>query len=178
MIDDGKCVSWPTKVGTSYLICGKRKSYFPFQCLLGPDWPVVVIVYVLIFVINAVILYVISPLGWPPVLIGVVGALILLFIYSLVACSDPGIIYKNDYTPLHTVEDPQNRDVEDPMHAQNQTVLITSTTHSTPTIHRSNNPAVPNTMECGQCEFKRPVTARHCSYCKTCIDDLDHHCPW
>eukprot|EP01032_Pedospumella_encystans_P008432 gene8432-10011_t len=39
-------------------------------------------------------------------------------------------------------------------------------------------PAVPHTIECGQCDLRRPYTARHCDYCKLCVDNLDHHCPW
>ena len=39
-------------------------------------------------------------------------------------------------------------------------------------------PSVPHTIECGQCDLRRPFTARHCEYCKLCIDNLDHHCPW
>jgi predicted amidophosphoribosyltransferase len=38
--------------------------------------------------------------------------------------------------------------------------------------------ALERTMECGNCLLHRPMTARHCSYCKACIKELDHHCPW
>ncbi|CAM9413524.1 unnamed protein product [Chrysoparadoxa australica] len=33
-------------------------------------------------------------------------------------------------------------------------------------------------VECGACEIRRPITARHCSICRACIRDLDHHCPY
>lgn len=57
-------------------------------------------VYVLIIVINTIVLSVISPLGWPPVFIGIVGAVALLICYSLAACSDNGMIFKNPPTSV------------------------------------------------------------------------------
>lgn len=63
LIDDEKSVSKPIKIGTSYLLYGKRKSSFPFHCLVGPDWPMIILTYTLIIIVNAVILGVISPLG-------------------------------------------------------------------------------------------------------------------
>jgi len=100
-----------------------------------------------------------------PVLIGIVGVFLLLWKYSFVACSAPGIIYRNDMTtdqqlqPMITSNDPEN-----PQHSTTQTIT---------TITRP-----PGAMECGHCNMLRPGSARHCIYCKTCIEDLDHHCPW
>ena len=70
LTDDGTCVAAPIRVGQSILLYGKKKSYFPLQVFVGPDWPMIVIVYGLIIVINVVVLGVVSPLGWPPVMIG------------------------------------------------------------------------------------------------------------
>lgn len=164
--DDGTFSCYPRNIGGSFLLYGKKRSHFPYQCYVGPDWPIVVIVYFLVIVIDAIVLYIISPLGWPPVLIGVIGAILLLWKYSSVACSDPGIIYKNDIggyqTQLLLTIDPENQNVE------GLTNAVTNTVHQ----HQ------PNSMECGQCQIVRPNSARHCTYCSTCIDDLDHHCPW
>lgn len=173
-IDDGKCVSWPTRIGGQILLYGKRKSYFPYHCMVGPDWIIVVLVYFLIIAINAIVLGVISPLGWPPVLIGLVGMACLLAAYSSVACSDPGIIYKNDFTPESTANDGVG-DIEDPACGASIAITAGSSVVTTPPRAMLD---VPNTMDCGQCEFKRPYSARHCTYCEVCIDELDHHCPW
>jgi hypothetical protein len=97
LVDDGLAVAWPTRVGSSLLFYGKKKSKFPFHCMAGPDWPLAMGVYFLIIIVNTGVLALISPLGWPPVLIGIFAALCLLVAFSVVACSDPGIIYKNDY---------------------------------------------------------------------------------
>ena len=98
LVDDLKSVKLcasPVRIGGSLLLCGRRRSQFPFQCLLGPDWPMVLLVYVLIIGINAIVLGVVSTgLGWPVLLIGLTGTAFLLYFYSAVACSDPGIIFK------------------------------------------------------------------------------------
>jgi hypothetical protein len=162
MMDNGKPVTAPTRIGSSILLCGRRKSYFPNHCLVGPDWPFVVCVFFLIVVINGVVLGVVSPLGWPPVLIGIIGAIALLVSYSMTVFSDPGIVYKSDYSLAESI---QEGDIEESSH--------TSTTpiRQAPNLNQA-------TIECGNCQFQRPRTAHHCTYCKTCVEKLDHHCPW
>ena len=174
LFDDGNPVLRPTRIGLSMLFYGKRKSYFPFHCMVGPDWIFVAFVFAAIIVINIVILYVISPIGWIPVVIGLVGAICLLVTYAQTVFSDPGIIYKNDFTPqvptvsytppdqTSDIESNSNRNEKSPFAVSPNTVM----------------PSVPHTIECGQCDLRRPYTARHCEYCKVCIDNLDHHCPW
>lgn len=206
MVDDNRFLCWPRKVGKSILCYGQRKSVFPYHCLVGPDWCAVVFVYFAIIAAHGVILGVASPLGWPPILIGAVGGTALLAAYSVTVFSDPGIIYKNDY-PVPEDEEAVSlthavvmQEVDDPMHqssspnARLTPAVIHPASGSTSNIAMSTLPmgransrfrAVggvdhhhKDTMECGQCNFRRPTTARHCSYCGVCIDDLDHHCPW
>ena len=163
MRDDGKPVEHPTRIGISILFYGKRKSSFPFHCMVGPDWPFVVGVYMMIVGINAGVLYAIHPIGWPLVLIGAVGAIALLWAYSMTVFSDPGIVYKNDYpSPDDRIDVERGSNLTTPIMKNSSSIM----------------PAVPHTIECGQCELRRPYTARHCDYCKLCIDNLDHHCPW
>jgi hypothetical protein len=162
--DDGQAVSAPVRVGISILFYGKRKSRFPFHCMVGPDWPFIIAVFFLIICINTGVLYVISPIGWIPVVIGVIGTLAVLFAYCRTAFSDPGIVYKNDYPDPNAQRDLESN--------ENPTTL-----HS-PIAASSAMPAVPHTIECGHCDLRRPYTARHCDYCKLCVDNLDHHCPW
>lgn len=239
LADDHSYVRNPVKVGNFILLYGRRRSSFPHHCMVGPDWPFVVVVFFLIFIVNAVILYVISPLGWPPVLIGVVGALGLLGSYSVVAFSDPGIVYRNEYSEnnfspppipsltytatvssaiLPTAGDGRINadvsskssssasetdvaavdDVESGSHERLLPLASASPTLGTGSVsvHQTSIPGPPvistppsiaptrvafaleRTMECGNCLLHRPMTARHCSYCKTCIKELDHHCPW
>jgi hypothetical protein len=189
LINNGKFSCAPVRVGSSILLCGKKRSFFPFHCLVGPDWPVVILVYLLIISINVVVLAVVSPLGWPPVLIGSVGALALLYAYSAVSCSDPGIIFKND---CNRISDYNNDDIEDPLYERaqltttlsnqnnemNSPTVIAPVNTSSPPFSSSNPPTIQQTMDCGSCEFKRPHSSRHCQYCEVCIDELDHHCPW
>jgi hypothetical protein len=116
-------------------------------------------------------------MGWPPVLIGLIGAVVLLLTYSCVACSDPGIIYKNDYENIH---EEKNSSDEESLTASNEKQQGDSNNINT---NRSNSRTViinkvPETIECGQCQLNRPFSGRHCHYCKVCIDELDHHCPW
>jgi hypothetical protein len=117
----------------------------------------VLLVYFLILGVNAIVLGVVSPLGWPPVMIGLFGCAFLLLAFSMVSCSDPGIIYKNDYD-IPDVEDTHDQGKDDE--------VIVSTTKRASTI------------ECGQCELRRPFSGHHCHYCKVCVNELDHHCPW
>jgi hypothetical protein len=59
----------------------------------------------------------------------------------------------------------------------------TTTTHIndlTITTSKYHVPIIPiiRTIECGQCQLERPRSARHCIYCGSCCEGLDHHCPW
>eukprot|EP01031_Cornospumella_fuschlensis_P037335 gene37335-45328_t len=148
MVDDGSFTCWPRRIGSR------------------PDWPLVALVYFLIISINVIILSVASPLGWPPILIGLIGAISLLTTYTLTVCSDPGIVYKNDYVAASTEAVPQ--DVESSPNSS----MLQQTNRPMEMVHSS------DLMECGQCQFLRPKCARHCTYCKVCVDELDHHCPW
>ena len=109
IIDDGKYVKYPVRIGKfpsgvenqntegSILLCGKRQSYFPFQCFVGPDWPMLILVYTLILVANISVLPKVYILGWPILLIGVTGFTLLLYFYTAVACSNPGIIFDEHF---------------------------------------------------------------------------------
>jgi hypothetical protein len=126
--DDGAahmCVGPKRRVGKGQyggqiLLCGKKDSYFPFHCMVGPDWPVVVIVYVLVIVIDAIVLPIISPLGWPVLLIGLFGFAVTLISYSAVACSDPGIIYDTETRNVNSDSPRNSHDLESGPLVQNQ----------------------------------------------------------
>lgn len=40
----------PVYVGRNILLCGRKDGVFPFQCLVGPDWPCMVVTYAIITV--------------------------------------------------------------------------------------------------------------------------------
>jgi hypothetical protein len=84
------------------------------------DWPVVVIVYVLVIVIDAIVLPIISPLGWPVLLIGLFGFAVTLISYSAVACSDPGIIYDTETRNVNSDSPRNSHDLESGPLVQNQ----------------------------------------------------------
>ena len=177
LIDDGKFECYPRKVGGSFLLYGKKKSYFPFHCSVGPDWIMVVLVFTIIIVANVVVLYIVSPLGWPPVLLGAVGAILLLCAYSGAAFTDPGTVFENDYSQIGAGSiEVANLNSGD--HAGDNKLGGDSMTSPINVTRPNNNNNNVRTMECGQCQFQRPLTARHCVYCQSCIDHLDHHCPW
>ena len=138
IIDDRKYVKSPIRVGIifpskpptdepsggSILLCGKRQSYFPFQCFVGPDWPMLILVYTLIISINIIILPIISFLGWPVLFIGISGFILLLYFYSAVACSDPGIIFIDDDGNLQ----PNNNHNHDQYEEENQPIMSFNST--------------------------------------------------
>lgn len=139
-IDDGTFETRPIRIGEYILFYGRRKSYFPLHCLLGPDWFLNVLVFALIVVIDGGVLYAVSPLGWPVILIGGVGACILLSSYTALAFSDPGIVYK-DNNPEPDIE-----------------LQSIEARRITPEIYR-NTPRVVQKIDCGHCKIKRPITS-------------------
>ena len=240
--NDGKCISTPIKIGNpntghSILLCGKRKSSFPFQLFIGPDWPMLILVYTLILIPNIIILPIVFTLGLPVQIIGLFGFLGLLYCYSAVSCSDPGIVFDDRVLKVDSVD---NIDEEKPIwkaeqsdsliapdesnvfpdNSNDRSFAIESSINdlstdseddpsrqilgqtvsnvnginvryadiqvqSTPTTSGANirnaaaasSSGAPTDIECGQCDIRRPYTARHCHHCGVCIDQLDHHCP-
>lgn len=304
LYDDDRFVTFPEYVGNHILCWGKKNSQFPAQCFLGPDWPVVLLTYAMIIGINVIVLAVVSPLGWPLVLVGAITCCILLYFYSATVGTESGIIFKKygavsssrtvdsakpatiinpELVSMHTTSDPppavpldddsarvqrasgaseadettpavqqlgeqhqqQHQHVQDKHdhgdiecgereHGENnhaegdecdstrhligssvnstqQASTVISTVTNPASVHPTGGfsvypgtggtvtgysssstgshqlppitvqpyvPAVPSTIECGQCDLQRPYSARHCSMCKVCVDGLDHHCPW
>ncbi len=109
LIDDGRSIGLcerPIRVGGSILLCGRRNSRFPNQCMIGPDWPCTVLVYVLVIGAHAIVLSLAAPcLGWPVLMLGLIGFCVLMWLYSAVACTNPGMVLKmapDSYTPYRS----------------------------------------------------------------------------
>mmetsp|Transcript_2362 Transcript_2362/g.3717 ORF Transcript_2362/g.3717 Transcript_2362/m.3717 type:complete len:392 (+) Transcript_2362:21-1196(+) len=93
LIDDDQ-VHCCSRIGRSWLICGKKKSRFPFQAFVGPDWPCMCVTYALIigpsilFINNIAILW-----GVPVIAVTVFLVCTTLLLFSMTACTDPGIVF-------------------------------------------------------------------------------------
>ena len=97
--------------------------------------------------------------GFPLVFGGIVWVLVNFFLFSA-ACSDPGFIPKqadDEHTYLHKHKF-DNWLLRDGIHGQ--------TTH------------LLKIKYCYTCNIYRPKRAIHCSECDTCIQQMDHHCPF
>lgn len=171
LVDKNNFEYSPIRIGEFILFYGRRRSFFPFHCLLGPDWLLNILVFGLIILIDGVVLWVIRALGWPVILIGGFGAAVLLISYTMVAFSDPGIVYKEDDDIEEQIALSQSSDSLAVGQSGNRSI--------TPEVFKP-MPRVPSAsrIDCGHCKIKRPMTSTHCGYCGTCIHGLDHHCPW
>jgi hypothetical protein len=146
---DGKFYLMPRRFKGFILLYGKKDSQFPFQAMVGPHYCCMIATYTLILVPSVFfILNVAVDWGIAMVIPSVVilGALIIIF--SLTACSDPGIAFD------------RNQDEEIGL------ALDGTSAHNV------------NLIECGTCKIKRPPNAFHCYDCGVCVSNLDHHCPW
>lgn len=78
---------WPRYVGENILICGRKRSYFPFQCFVGPDWPCMCWTYGLILGLSALWLYYVAvPQHIAVAVVGCVTGGCTVGFYSVAAC--------------------------------------------------------------------------------------------
>jgi len=49
-VDDDVFYTYPHFVGNNVLLCGRKNSRFPFHCMIGPEWPCMLLTYALICV--------------------------------------------------------------------------------------------------------------------------------
>ena len=90
--DDCYCCA---RVAKNWLICGRKRGRWPATCFVGPDWPCMCCTYSLILAPSGAFLVLVAPRVHAAVVAG--GALTLgalLAAFSLTACSDPGIVYR------------------------------------------------------------------------------------
>mmetsp|Transcript_43287 Transcript_43287/g.135503 ORF Transcript_43287/g.135503 Transcript_43287/m.135503 type:complete len:152 (+) Transcript_43287:376-831(+) len=102
--------------------------------------------------------------------IGLLGASLTVWAFTMTACADPGIVYRrragqraSHRSRAVSPEEPQ-----------------LSTDYSSRTSMRRDDDELLRlgyTM-CSICEVPRPPGAQHCYDCDVCVEDLDHHCPW
>ena len=100
----------PRKLGRHTLLLGWKRGTFPFRLMIGPDWPAVILTYSLILGISIPCLYLqYTYINIYVFIVGLVMISVLLAAYSATACSDPGIIYKEDYEDEEAKENPQTQ---------------------------------------------------------------------
>jgi len=86
---------WPRYIGGSILLCGRKRSRFPMQCFVGPDWPCMLVTYSCIIAPSVpFLLFTAFPMHPAVGVIGAVTLLSTLTAFSTTACSDPGIVYR------------------------------------------------------------------------------------
>lgn len=202
------CGSGPVRIGTkgqNILLCGKRRESFPYQCILGPDRAMVILTYLLIIGINCAVVPLVAALGLTVQVISITGAVGLLISYTCVACSDPGIIYKDPSYESHqchqcdvergagpkgvegkgavtinpVLGDSESRDSEDSDFdsREGKTLIRPNRNRNKGFGSSSSRTRTETLIECGQCGLQRPLSAKHCHDCGVCVDGLDHHCP-
>jgi palmitoyltransferase ZDHHC9/14/18 len=82
-----------TRIGKSLLIYGPRTSYFPIQCFWGVDWKCSIATYA--FVIVPTVWWLNNQTNPWVVTGGLCTFIFTLLAYSLTACSDPGIVFRD-----------------------------------------------------------------------------------
>lgn len=150
----------PLLIGNTILLYGLKNSHFPQQCLIGPDWPCMLVTIALIFVPTVFFLINVAAVLSPALIVlGVLSLILLLGIFLRTACSDPGIVFS------------EPRSIEE---GGSNTSLVIEEEKS----QNEASSASISVMQCSQCRINRPNTASHCYECNVCVDKLDHHCPW
>lgn len=140
----------PHWIGNSILFCGNKHLMFPFHCLMGPHWMIMLSSYAQILIYSLLFIFLVTenlPYGFT--LAAVISLCVLLATFSATAFSDPGIVYKTPSNDTSvTVQ---------PVAAEDGRAL-----------------EVQRLIECSQCKIMRPNTARHCNFCGVCVDKVCH----
>ena len=150
----------PRKVGTNWLLWGRVDTSFPFQGMVGPDWPCMIATYSLIVGGGySIINYVIPETSLGDVgkftVVGLVIATVCSFTFA--GCSEPGIVFV---------------ELGDEEEAEQGDALVAGAEEG----KSKEKPKQQN--RCRHCDVVRGSNASHCYDCNLCINGLDHHCPW
>lgn len=96
LVDDGTFYFFPQRIGKCTLWYGKKRSFFPFHALMGPDWPCMLITYFLILCPSY--FFITGPaaeVGTALVILTALSTAFACCAFSAAACSDPGIVFKD-----------------------------------------------------------------------------------
>lgn len=85
------------RVGSNWLVCGRKRSAWPRQIFVGPDWPCMCCTYSLLVVPTAFFLVLVaSKIHGAVVVAGCLSLVVLLVAFTRTACSDPGIVFRGE----------------------------------------------------------------------------------
>lgn len=146
------------RLGNNYLLWGDelKHVYFPFICLVGPDWPTTLVTYAFMFFTLGGDLYLLKCLlrvqvssrsgtkTWIPFSIGLVVCIVALFFLLLTTCSNPGIIFRG----------------QPPSFKGEKASVCRCASVSKSSV--------------GMCGVERPRYAYHCDRCDTCCESVLH----
>jgi palmitoyltransferase ZDHHC9/14/18 len=83
------------RVGSNWLVCGRKRSRWPLQIFVGPDWPCMCCTYGLLVIPTALFLVLVAPrIHAAVVVVGCLSLAVLLGAFTTTACSDPGVVYR------------------------------------------------------------------------------------
>ena len=140
----------PKRIGKSYVWLESPTG--ELQITMGPHWPGVLVVIVMIFGGTWITFTIIANMTVKSVLEKYLFMLSTIFFMTsttaallCTACSDPGIVRATPISDRDDVEEELN-----------------------------------NCPYCETCSIYQPekLNIRHCYECDVCIQGLDHHCPW
>jgi len=140
-------VSHRKPLGKHKLLWGKPGRRFPATCLLGPDWPCLVLSYALIWGTTLGIMIGLGGSGPGPTavyLVAIASLFLVTFFLAGAAFSDPGLIPKRERN-----SNAREQDMPPPTDASTGRTL------------------------CARCLVYRPRGAFHCRDCDACILELD-----
>lgn len=154
LVEDGTFYCTPHWVKNSILLFGRKKSVFPFHCLIGAHWAIMLTTYAQIIGFTLIFIFVISehlPTGFT--IATVISLLIVLLAFTITASTDPGIVYKTSENEIVALSpQPQQVTAEDGLAVMEQALV-----------------------ECSRCDLMRPRTARHCNYCGVCVNKVRNY---
>ncbi|CCI49022.1 unnamed protein product [Albugo candida] len=159
---------WCIPIGSTRVLCTYTSGYigyFPTTCHIGPDRFWMLLTYTIILA-PIIIVASVTQLGETSIELACQTALavttfLTLILFSMTACSDPGMIFeerKNISLEVYTPGSPPVTLLTAPMESEDEPVQ--------------------EMIVCASCHISRPVNASHCYDCNACILELDHHCPW
>eukprot|EP00968_Pinguiococcus_pyrenoidosus_P001605 scaffold70_cov242-Pinguiococcus_pyrenoidosus.AAC.10 len=96
--DEESPVWYPHRLGNMVLLAGKRRSAFPAQCFVGPNYCCMSLTFALLIVPNFFFLRNVAlPVHLAALVLGSISALLVLGAFTFVACSDPGVVFKHPH---------------------------------------------------------------------------------